>query len=36
MLITTVILGRHTASTEHSLAFRVRTMLSYRGVQASL
>jgi len=27
---------RHTASTEHSLTFRVRTMLSFREVQASL
>jgi len=28
--------ARHTASTEHSLTFRVRTMLSYREVEASL
>jgi len=27
---------RHRASTEHSLTFRVRTMLSYREVEASL
>jgi len=27
---------RHTASTEYSLTFRVRTMLSYREVKASL
>jgi len=27
---------RHRASTEHSLTFRVRTMSSYRGADASL
>jgi len=27
---------RHRANTEHSLAFRIRAMLSYREVEASL
>ena len=27
---------RHRVSTQHSLTFRIHTMLSYRGVQASL
>jgi len=30
------LITRHTASTEHSLTFRVRNMLSYREVEASL
>jgi len=30
------IITRHRAGTEHSLTFRVRTMLSYREVEASL
>jgi len=33
---TNTIITRHRASTEHSLTFRVRTMLSYCEVEGSL